>query len=1343
MGLPPLAKKSFGDVAAAPGGMKKGFPSAPMPMKGPMSKASDDEASDESSAPKGLPLKGGMGMSMGEKQSGSSMSRTSSDLDGDEVDSSESDEGEFTDDFSSSDSTGTSWTSTSDKELGKGAAFLPKFSPPPMRGEAKDPNDFSWLESAEAVDMDTASSGDEGDSNDDSQSKEARKQAQPKGPVKLWGGESFLGTSSSRVYGLGSVQPSKSGDVKGNEVIRAKPSGAPAAATNKEAEKWASDDAANVARLMDEMDDSINAAEKRRMDEKKKFMIAEEKRLIEEKTKIAALLYDTEKRLSIQLEKFEEETQMLKDDRAKADAERIEAEKRIHEIELSRIRAEREAERLERHFAEEKSALIAKLSEAERARTDDETRLVEEKTKVAALISDAEKKLAVQLEKFEEERLKMNEEKETAAAERAEAQRKVAEADAARIKAEKDAKMLETLMLEQKSKQEKWMEEHRMLTEETLEKRIAEEKSKIDATLADAKAKEEARLAEEQKRLVDAQLDQRLAEMKMKEIEAARIRAEREAKELEQRFAEEKSALSAKLSEAERARTDDENRLVEEKTKVAALISEAELKLAVQLEKFEEERLKMNEEKETAAAERAEAQRKVAEADAARIKAEKDAKMLETLMSEQKLKQEKWMEEQRRLTEETLEKRIAEEKSKIDVALAEAKAKDEARLAEEQKRLVDAQLEQRLAEMRILEIEADRIRAEKEAKELEQRFAEEKSALSAKLSEAERARSDDETRLVEEKTKVAALISEAQMKLTMQLEKFEEERLKISKEKETAAAERAEAQRKAEEADAARIKAEKDAKMLEIMLSEQKLKQEKWMEEQKLLSKETLENRIAEEKSKIDAVLAEAKAREEARLAEEQKRLVEVQLEQRLAAEKSKLDAEIAAVEEKIRRELELLESRKSVKEEAAKAVEEEAENENEEELDISSPATAPPLEEEELALPDEALGSIEDLPKLSSTTSDVLTADVEALELISMCQADFDSTYSTDVSSSAESCLLPTDYPFVSLLRDSSPYIVNHRHSTIVYHIPGDLISDGEKFNSVMDDIALTWLFGMKIVLCVGCRTQVSQRLNKLEGKPTKLKSGVRITTDTALRVLEEEAGFGRFEVERQLNRCLRSKGANCNVVSGCFITAKKHGVVDGVDYQYTGYPKTLQTDRINRFISRGDVVLLTPLGFTEGGEALNIKSEQLAGFTAGALKASKVVYFSTKPLVMRGSNNSRDANANQRIQMIQRSNALQILSHHGLKIHGKTGFPHWSSPTAAARTPKVQSYLLKMGWATDALDKGVERAHIIACDDGALLEELFTARRGYGTCISQDDYEAPHPEDQNDDLLAETLLD
>ena len=336
----------------------------------------------------------------------------------------------------------------------------------------------------------------------------------------------------------------------------------------------------------------------------------------------------------------------------------------------------------------------------------------------------------------------------------------------------------------------------------------------------------------------------------------------------------------------------------------------------------------------------------------------------------------------------------------------------------------------------------------------------------------------------------------------------------------------------------------------------------------------------------------------------------------------------------------------------------------------------------------------------------------------------------------------------------------MNHRLSTIVYHIPGDLINDVSKFNSVMDDIALTWLFGMKIVICVGCRRQMIERLERLHGNSDGSYNddcasllGMRITTPETLLILEEEAGFCRFEVERQLNRCLRNKGADCNVVSGCFITAKPFGVVDGVDYQVsfldwvnvmgfisfsvnlaltfvitvsfprsllnkhkpslitfnpklTGYPTHMQTDKIHRLHSKSDVVLLTPLGFTQNGDALNIHSEALAAFTAGALEASKIVYFSSYPMVLRDTN--------QRIQMIQRSSASQILSHYGLTIHNTTGFPRWK--TSSLLNKDQRAMLLKMGWATYALEKGVERAHIVTCEDGALLEELFTARRGFG---------------------------
>ena len=104
----------------------------------------------------------------------------------------------------------------------------------------------------------------------------------------------------------------------------------------------------------------------------------------------------------------------------------------------------------------------------------------------------------------------------------------------------------------------------------------------------------------------------------------------------------------------------------------------------------------------------------------------------------------------------------------------------------------------------------------------------------------------------------------------------------------------------------------------------------------------------------------------------------------------------------------------------------------------------------------------------------------------------------------------------------------------------------------------------------------------------------------------------------------------------------------------------------------------------------------------------------------------------------IIQRSNARQILSHYGLNVDTKTEFLLWTNFARASDnlSRDQQAMLLKMGWATNDIERGVERAHIIDCEDGPLLEELFTASRGYGTCISQDGYEAPHPKDWNDDF-------
>jgi len=147
---------------------------------------------------------------------------------------------------------------------------------------------------------------------------------------------------------------------------------------------------------------------------------------------------------------------------------------------------------------------------------------------------------------------------------------------------------------------------------------------------------------------------------------------------------------------------------------------------------------------------------------------------------------------------------------------------------------------------------------------------------------------------------------------------------------------------------------------------------------------------------------------------------------------------------------------------------------------------------------------------------------------------------------------------PFVNMFRGSASYIANHRNTLAVYHIPGGLLDlpDPSLLRDLMNDIALSWLLGMKIVLVVGCRHQMDKRL------PNREKShGLRVTDQDSLRIVKEEAGYVRFEVERQLARSLRMQGGGTlgnkhgyydgNVVSGNFYSAQPFGVLDGVDYK------------------------------------------------------------------------------------------------------------------------------------------------------------------------------------------------
>lgn len=359
-----------------------------------------------------------------------------------------------------------------------------------------------------------------------------------------------------------------------------------------------------------------------------------------------------------------------------------------------------------------------------------------------------------------------------------------------------------------------------------------------------------------------------------------------------------------------------------------------------------------------------------------------------------------------------------------------------------------------------------------------------------------------------------------------------------------------------------------------------------------------------------------------------------------------------------------------------------------------------------------------------ASVSSAILSIDPTTVEIVTV-DANLQDADSAQLQ-------MPVDamqrLPFVNMFRGSANYIANHRNTLAIYHIPGGLLDlpvDSTVFRDLMNDIALTWLLGMKVVLVVGCRHQIEKRVE--QGQQIR-QHGLRVTDEETLRIVKEEAGYVRFEVERQLARSLRMQGGGAsgsgghgyydgNVVSGNFYSAQPFGILDGVDYKFTGFVRRVEVEKIKQVHNSRDICLLTTLGVSPSGEVFNVNSESLAAAVAGQMEASKIIYFTEREMELRSN-----AHGNK-IQSLRVLDANNLLQHYGVQVQ-KRGFSELLDNHSPDVPVESDDMLLKIGWSVQAIQSGVKRAHIISPKHGALLQELYT-RDGSGVLVSADLYE------------------
>ncbi|MDK2122504.1 amino-acid N-acetyltransferase [Parachitinimonas caeni] len=285
----------------------------------------------------------------------------------------------------------------------------------------------------------------------------------------------------------------------------------------------------------------------------------------------------------------------------------------------------------------------------------------------------------------------------------------------------------------------------------------------------------------------------------------------------------------------------------------------------------------------------------------------------------------------------------------------------------------------------------------------------------------------------------------------------------------------------------------------------------------------------------------------------------------------------------------------------------------------------------------------------------------------------------------------------FVHWFREAAPYIHAFRGRIFVVAFGGEVVREG-KFVTLTHDLNTLVSLGVKLVIVHGARVQINARV-KEKGLEPRFERNVRVTDGDALDCVLQAIGQVRFEIESLLSMGLANSpmaNADIRVAGGNFVTGQPMGVRDGVDMQYTGEVRKIDTAAILDRLDFGETILLSSLGYSPTGEVFNLTLEDVATSVAIALGADKLVFLMGEQGVF-----DHEGVLQNELTAVEAEVALKS----GREV-----------------SEDVACYL---PCAIRAVRLGVKRAHLISREiDGALLTELFT-HDGIGTMISREPLE------------------
>ncbi|MBO4549009.1 MAG: acetylglutamate kinase [Abditibacteriota bacterium] len=274
-------------------------------------------------------------------------------------------------------------------------------------------------------------------------------------------------------------------------------------------------------------------------------------------------------------------------------------------------------------------------------------------------------------------------------------------------------------------------------------------------------------------------------------------------------------------------------------------------------------------------------------------------------------------------------------------------------------------------------------------------------------------------------------------------------------------------------------------------------------------------------------------------------------------------------------------------------------------------------------------------------------------------------------------------------LLVEALPYIQKYYGKTIVIKYGGHAMTSEDIKASVIKDILLMRLVGMRPILVHGGGPDIN-RMMDMVGLVPEFVDGKRVTDSSTMEIVEMVLAG---KTNKSIVGLLNSMGGNAVGLSG------KDGNLISASQLSSRLGRVGRVDEINPrvlydLLDNGYIPVISSIGMGDEGEAYNINADHIAGEVAAAVKAEKLIMMTDVDGIYR---DIKDPST-----FVSRLTAREAGDLIGAGLVSK------------GMIPKVEACII-------ALEAGVEGTHIInGTKPHSILMEVLTDS-GIGTMIEK----------------------